>query len=72
VSSNGIDLIGYVSNPALALDLHHNGWKFGPCAGPVFGTADYHDYLRRGAARCDATRPRGMPTGFGGTSLYPR
>jgi outer membrane scaffolding protein for murein synthesis (MipA/OmpV family) len=71
VSSNGIDPIGYVSNPALALDLHHNGWKFGLGAGPVFGTADYHDYFYGVAPRdATATRPAWeADTGFGGTQL---
>ena len=71
VSSNGIDPIGYVSNPALALDLHHNGWKFALGAGPVFGTADYHDYFYGVAPRdATATRPAwDADTGFGGTQL---
>ena len=71
MSSNGIDPIGYVSNPALALDLHHNGWKFGLGAGPVFGTADYHDYFYGVAPRdATATRPAWeADTGFGGTQL---
>jgi len=71
VSSNGIDAIGYVSNPALALDLHEQGWKFGLSAGPVFGSADYHDYYYGVAPRdATATRPaREADTGFGGTQL---
>ena len=71
VSSNGVDSIGYVSNPALALDLHENGWKFGIGAGPVFGSTDYHDYFY------GVTPRHAMPTraaydaeaGFGGMQL---
>lgn len=71
VSSNGIDAIGYVATPALALDLHHNGWKFGLGAGPVFGSADYHDYFYGVAPRdATATRPAwNADGGFGGTQL---
>jgi len=71
VSSNGVDSIGYVSNPALALDLHENGWKFGIGAGPVFGSTDYHDYFYGVAPRhATPTRPAyDAEAGFGGMQL---
>ena len=71
VSSNGIEAIGYVATPALALDLHRNGWKFGIGAGPVFGSTDYHDYFYGVAPRdATATRPAwDADGGFGGTQL---
>ncbi|MBK6280710.1 MAG: MipA/OmpV family protein [Gammaproteobacteria bacterium] len=51
-----------------ALDLHHNGWKFGLGAGPVFGTADYHDYFYGVAPRhATPSRPAyDAEAGFGG------
>jgi outer membrane scaffolding protein for murein synthesis (MipA/OmpV family) len=72
VSSDGIEAVGAVTNPALDLelqDLPAAGWRIGLNAGPVFASNDYHQYYyavepRFATARRPAYAAHG---GFGGT-----